>query len=717
MTTWQRKARTVIGLIALCLGVTVFLTLKERSSIETLDDLNGLNSDLIFHSTKSVVTQVTGEKRNLRIEAEQHFAYSDGSSRLEGVRVVVEGENGKDISITSRQGEVGQSEYQLKVSGEVILQASGGLSVVTEQASYDHRNGIVNIPGHLTFSRGALGGSAVGALYDSEGDQLRLFSESRVNLGRVAFNSDVAVLTNSTLAFSKNVQIDEGVRKTTAQAAYVQYDQSKANVKFVELREQVQMESRSTAPGSLKMMKAREIDLNYEEESGLLNQVNLLGDSEIVLAGSKRNAGEHIFAESIDVSLVAGEGLITLLEARGQVKLDLPNGDTESIRQVRAGLMTSVGEDTRGLTKLEFVENVEFRSLRSVADDQQDFVTTADRLETSVAGRLGAMNTARFTGHVVFSHGETEGTASLMFYDINAGVVRLRSYGGEGSTPHIMDSNIEIEAEEIDFSLDGAVIRAQGNVRSVLSFAGIFASSNPSYVKADQLAYDSSDRRTIFSGEARLWQGNTAIQSDTIELHQDTADVRAIGNVRSTFILEEIDDETKEVKEVSTIGVANAMHYEGVARRATYTEQAHVNGPQGDLSGEQVELYFGSSHRELDRIEASERVKLLLTGVTATGIHLTYFTSDGRYLMSGAPVQILEELPGECRETQGKLLTFYRSSETVSVDGNDEVRTITRTTSVDSVEDSDVDLSTSGNDDGVALVSQIRGNCPQSQFN
>jgi hypothetical protein len=159
------------------------------------------------------------------------------------------------------------------------------------------------------------------------------------------------------------------------------------------------------------------------------------------------------------------------------------------------------------------------------------------------------------------------------------------------------------------------------------------------------------------------------------------------------------------------------MHYEGVARRATYTEQAHVNGPQGDLSGEQVELYFGSSHRELDRIEASERVKLLLTGVTATGIHLTYFTSDGRYLMSGAPVQILEELPGECRETQGKLLTFYRSSETVSVDGNDEVRTITRTTSVDSVEDSDVDLSTSGNDDGVALVSQIRGNCPQSQFN
>ena len=112
---------------------------------------------------------------------------SDIKSDLEKSIKISGFKNGKDISITSRQGEVGQSEYQLKVSGEVILQASGGLSVVTEQASYDHRNGIVNIPGHLTFSRGALGGSAVGALYDSEGDQLRLFSESRVNLGRVAF--------------------------------------------------------------------------------------------------------------------------------------------------------------------------------------------------------------------------------------------------------------------------------------------------------------------------------------------------------------------------------------------------------------------------------------------------------------------------------------------------------------------------------------------------
>ena len=717
MTTWQRKARTVVGLIAFCISIAVFLTLKDRSFFEAPDDTQGLDSDLIFHSVKSVVTQVTGEKRNLRVEAEQHFAYSSGSSRLEGVRVIVEGQDGEDVLITSRQGEVGQSEDQVEVTGEVILQASDGLSVVTEQASYNHQSGIVNIPGHLTFSRGELEGSAIGAVYDNEGDQLHLFSESHVSLGRVAFTSKEAVLATSTLSFSKDVQIDEGVRKATAQAAYVQYDPAEASVKYVELREQAQMRTLSTKPGSLEVMKAQEIDLSYEEESGLLSQVRLMGDSEIGFAGSNQYAGEYMVAESIDVSLAGDDGVVASLEARRKVEIALHDEDEESTRKIRAGIMTVGGDGTGELSKMVFVQDVVYRSRGFVGADQQSLVITSDRLEASFTGRLGAMDSARFTGHVGFSNGDTEGSASLVFYDINAGVVRLRSYGGEGNTPQMMDPNVEIEAEEIDLALNGTGIRAKGDVRSLLSFAGIFTSTTPSYVKADRLIYDSNDRRTIYSGGARLWQGNTAIQGDTIELHQDTADVKAIGNVRSTFILEEIDEGTNEVKEVPTIGVANAMHYEGVARRATYTEQAHVNGPQGDLSGEEVELYFGRSHRELDRVESRERVKLLLTGVTATGVHLTYFTADGRYVMSGAPVQILEELPGECRETQGKTLTFYRSSETVSVDGNQEVRTITRTIPVDPVEDLAKALSTTRNDDGGDLVSQIPGNCPQPQFN
>jgi hypothetical protein len=85
--------------------------------------------------------------------------------------------------------------------------------------------------------------------------------------------------------------------------------------------------------------------------------------------------------------------------------------------------------------------------------------------------------------------------------------------------------------------------------------------------------------------------------------------------------------------------------------------------------------------------------------------------------MRGSPVQILEELPGECRETQGKLLTFFRSSETVSVDGNEEVRTITRTTSIESSEDAPAESFSNLANDGAELVATLSGNCPQPQFN
>ena len=283
--------------------------------------------------------------------------------------------------------------------------------MVTEQASYNHQSGIVNIPGHLTFSRGELEGSAIGAVYDNEGDQLHLFSESHVSLGRVAFTSKEAVLATSTLSFSKDVQIDEGVRKATAQAAHVQYDPIEASVKYVELREQAQMRTLSTKPGSLEVMKAQEIDLSYEEESGLLSQVRLMGDSEIGFAGSNQYAGEYMVAESIDVSLAGDDGVVASLEARRKVEIALHDEDEESTRKIRAGVMTVGGDGTGELSKMVFVEDVEYRSRGFVDADQQSLVITSDRLEASFTGRLGAMDSARFTGHVGFSNGDTEGVS------------------------------------------------------------------------------------------------------------------------------------------------------------------------------------------------------------------------------------------------------------------------------------------------------------------
>ena len=109
------------------------------------------------------------------------------------------------------------------------------------------------------------------------------------------------------------------------------------------------------------------------------------------------------------------------------------------------------------------------------------------------------------------------------------------------------------------------------------------------------------------------------------------------------------------------------MHYEDELRRATYTTNAHVNGPQGDLRGVKIEMYFVEGGGSLERVEAYDDVKLKTDARTATGARMTYFAADERYLMKGAPVNVVEE----CRETTCKTLTFWRSTDRILCDGNE----------------------------------------------
>jgi len=114
------------------------------------------------------------------------------------------------------------------------------------------------------------------------------------------------------------------------------------------------------------------------------------------------------------------------------------------------------------------------------------------------------------------------------------------------------------------------------------------------------------------------------------------------------------------------------MHYEDALRRATYTTQAHVNGPQGDLRGVKIELYLVEGGGSLERVEAYDDVNLKTDARTATGKRMTYFAADERYLMTGTPVTVVEE----CRVTTGKTLTFWRSTDRILIDGNDQNRTL-----------------------------------------
>jgi lipopolysaccharide export system protein LptA len=208
----------------------------------------------------------------------------------------------------------------------------------------------------------------------------------------------------------------------------------------------------------------------------------------------------------------------------------------------------------------------------------------------------------------------------------------------------------------------------------------------PVNVTGAQLTYDSAQGRAVFVGNARLWQAESSVQGDHLTLDDARGDLTVRGNARSVMLLaqnvERIDEATTQktvVREkVRTIATAQDLVYEDALRRATYTTNAHAVGAQGDLVADRIEFYLDETGEALERAEAYTAVTLRQAPRTATGARLTYFAATERYLMTGDPVKIVEDLAQECRETTGRTLTFFKSTDTITVDGERRIRTHTK---------------------------------------
>ncbi|MGH8518208.1 MAG: hypothetical protein ACREUE_12200, partial [Panacagrimonas sp.] len=145
----------------------------------------------------------------------------------------------------------------------------------------------------------------------------------------------------------------------------------------------------------------------------------------------------------------------------------------------------------------------------------------------------------------------------------------------------------------------------------------------------------------------------------------------------------------------TSIGSASQIRYEDKERRVTFGVPAptrapaapaapaaagmlsQLNGPQGNLQAQRIEVVLAEEGGRADRLEAYTNVVARVDTRIATGDRLTFFTADERYLMSGiatVPVKIVEA----CRETTGRTVTFFKSTERIIVDGQEQIRTQSR---------------------------------------
>jgi len=367
----------------------------------------------------------------------------------------------------------------------------------------------------------------------------------------------------------------------------------------------------------------------------------------------------------------------------------------------------------------------------------------APALETKLQSGLGTIDRATFTDGVSVQDGTRTARGPTMIYDVVQGTIALASPAGATGFVQVSDERVNIEAGSLEWTLDGTRMVAKTNVRSVLkpapanAPAGAKAVKRPAMLTADQpinvtaadMTYNQQTGHAEYTGDAQLWQGATSIRAKTITLDEATGNLTAKDTVRSVMRVEtkttpKPDATTaaapaaapaappraagpavapataptapaqgaaggkakSPVVASDTIATANELVYDDAERRARYTGTARMVGERGDLRGERIELYFDESGHGVSRLEGFDNVRFSLKARPGgsprwgNGGHLTYFGDEERYVLSGPRAVVVERLDAQqCRETQGRTLTFYSSNDSAVVDSDNNSRTMTQT--------------------------------------
>ena len=250
----------------------------------------------------------------------------------------------------------------------------------------------------------------------------------------------------------------------------------------------------------------------------------------------------------------------------------------------------------------------------------------------------------------------------------------------------VRDAGSETHAPKITFFQATGDIEAEGPVRST-DFASkstsLQMSPVPANLSADHMRANSKTGRAVYTGHARLWQGASVLEAETIELLRPTRILNATGNVRAVF--------PQAPQPGAAPGSAPVWHissglltYWDAEDRAHLEKNVFVQSADQKMRSPQLELFFtrtgadkqgsgGSS--QISRAVGTGGVVVEQGDRRGTAEHGLYTAADEKFVLTGGTPTLFDPVEGT---TTGRELTFYRADDTIVVDSGNGLRTLTK---------------------------------------
>jgi lipopolysaccharide export system protein LptA len=355
-------------------------------------------------------------------------------------------------------------------------------------------------------------------------------------------------------------------------------------------------------------------------------------------------------------------------------------------------------------TELTAIGNVQAQREAPGAPSQ---ITTAKR---GVAHLLASGGWSQFelNENVKFKEGDRSGQAD---HAVAVSASQITTLTGGAI---VRDASTETRASNIIFMQATGDLRAEGGVRSrTFSARGATSqvsgtkppvsgttpqfSSGPANITAEKMQANARSGRALYSGHARLWQGDSVLEADSIELLQKSRQLNAMGKVRSVFPQAAGHDTAgssamnKSSKKPNLWHIASDIFiYLDLENRAHLEGNVVVQSESQRMRSDLLDLYFmhtnttGAAEKASNGAAGAQQISRAVgTGGVivdeqtrkATAERAEYTAADGKFVMSGGNPTLFDGTQGT---TTGRQLTFFLADDTIIVDSEKGSRTLTK---------------------------------------
>jgi lipopolysaccharide export system protein LptA len=464
------------------------------------------------------------------------------------------------------------------------------------------------------------------------------------------------------------------LQTVNAQGAEMRMSSAQNNPKSLVFKGDVLAKMNSAAPAQSNSSAVNERELSTEELQ--------LGFAEKT-AGKTSKRGVRLASA---VSPGAGKLQLNDLDAQtGKPTRTSVQGDHLSMQFDTAGKASRL--DVKGNTATE----------RTSAGSEKQMATAQNgSIELSPFGGWSRIN---LTENVHLVQGTRAAQAGHAEFDHTGQTVTLT----DNAT--VRDTSTLTSAKKLTLWQSTNEIRGEGGVRSSdlsASTSSVHLAQAAAHISADLLDANSKTGRALYSGHARLWQGPSVLEADSIELLKTEKILNALGNVRAVFPQSpnqptQADTGSKSSRHANVLWHTQSekLTYWDPENRAHLEQNVTVQSAEQKIAGNALDLYFtkatnarnfsnpaspanpitSSGTQQIDKAIATGGVTVQQGDRRATADRGEYTSTDGKFVMSGGTPTLFDATQGT---TIGRQLTFFLADATIIVDSENGSRTLTK---------------------------------------